>query len=78
MEIIFTYPFTAVSFYLGYDQVDIVAMNTNNKAMLMTKPEDMVRTAFPIREVHVTIVDAWFLLHALLDLYAKFGSLILC
>jgi hypothetical protein len=81
LEIVFAYPLTAVPFSLGYDQGDMVSINKTNKATMMTKLEEMVRTTDPTGDVQVTIVDAGFLLHALLDVPATFGeiaSLILC
>ena len=54
------------------DQGDI---NKTNKATMMTKLEEMVRTTDPTGDVQVTIVDAGFLLHALLDVPATFGEI---
>ena len=42
---------------------------------MMTKLEEMVRTTDPTGDVQVTIVDAGFLLHALLDVPATFGEI---
>ena len=81
LEIVFAYPLTAVPFSLGYDQGDMVSINKTNKATMMTKLEEMVQTTDPTGDVQVTIVNAGFLLHALLDVPATFGeiaSLILC
>jgi len=81
LEIVFAYPLTAVPFSLGYDQGDMVSINKTNKATMMTKLEEMVQTTDPTGDVQVTIVNAGFLLHALLDVPATFGeiaSLIMC
>ena len=52
-----------------------MSINKTNKATMMTKLEEMVRTTDPTGDVQVTIVDAGFLLHALLDVPATFGEI---
>ena len=57
-----------------------MSINKTNKATMMAKLEEMVRTTDPTGDVQVTNIDAGFLLHALLAVpaaFSKIASLIL-